>query len=254
MGVEAGPLQRWQPLAEAIKEQMARPWFLTIFAATGLCAAYLLGVLFSWGQAAERSLYSNLGMLPVGLAATFLAWCAGGSQSDRRSRMAWRLLSFGFGCFFGGDFLYFVYQNVLGKTPFPSLADVGYLAYYPLMFAGLLCLPGRGHDRLRYGRSSVALAALLLAGGTVVAYFYLLPTLGSPRDDLLVYSLSAGYPVGDLLLLAGLAALPFRRGASHVHVSIWVLGAGLVVGLAADVVYGYQSLQGALQSGGLSDA
>jgi len=36
---------------------------ITISAATGLRAAYLLGVLFSWGQAAERSLYSNPGIL-----------------------------------------------------------------------------------------------------------------------------------------------------------------------------------------------
>lgn len=254
MGVEFSPERPPQSLVEMIRNQMARPWFVTIFAATRLCAAYLLGVLFSWGQAAERSLYSNLGMLPVGLAATFLAWCAGRSRLDRRSKMAWRLLSIGFGCFFAGDFIYFIYQNVLGMTPFPSLADVGYLAYYPLAFAGLLWLPSRGRDGARDGRSSVGLAALLLAGGALLAYFYLLPTLGSPRDDLLAYSLSAGYPIGDLLLLAGLAAFVVRRGARHMDDSIRVLGVGLIVGLGADVVYGYQTMQGLLQSGGLSDA
>lgn len=36
--------------------------------------------------------------------------------------------------------------------------------------------------------------------------------------------------------------------------SIRVLGVGLIVGLGADVVYGYQTMQGLLQSGGLSDA
>lgn len=254
MGVEFSPARPARSLVETIRNQLARPWFLTIFAATGLCAVYLLGVLFSWGQAAERSLYSNLGMLPVGLAATFLAWCAARSRSDRRSKTAWRLLSIGFGSFFVGDFLFFIYQNVLGKTPFPSLADVGYLVYYPLMFAGLLRMPGPGQDRVRPGRSSQVPAALLLAGGALLVYFYLLPTLGSPREDLLAYSLSAGYPMGDLLLLAVSAALLARRGVHHVHYSVWVLGAGLIVGLGADVVYGYQTMQGLLQSGGLSDA
>lgn len=254
MAVEAGPSRGSQAFVEAVRNRIDRPWFVTILAATMLCAAYLLGALLNWGQVAERSLYSNLGMLPVGLAATLLAWCAARSQFDRRSRTAWRLLSISFGCFFAGDLLYFVYQDVLGRTPFPSLADVGYLAYYPLMFAVLVCLPGHGRNRRRRALLSVGLAAPLLAGGAAVVNVYLIPALGSPRDDLLAYSLSAGYPIGDLLLLAGLAALLVRRGAHHIHGSLLLLGSGLLVGLGADVVYGYQSMQGALQAGGLSDA
>ncbi len=63
-----------------------------------------------------------------------------------------------------------------------------------------------------------------------------------------------GYPAGDLLLLAGLVALLVRRGTDRIDASLWVLGAGLIVGLGADVVFGYEGIQGALQSGGLSDA
>ena len=144
--VETCQARRSRPLAQAVKHQMARPWFLTIVAATGLCATYLLGVLLHWEDAGERSLYSNLGMLPVGLAATILSWSASQGQSDRRSKRAWRLLSIGFGCFFIGDFLYFYYQNILGITPFPSPADAAYLAYYPLMFVGLVYLSRRGRD------------------------------------------------------------------------------------------------------------
>jgi diguanylate cyclase len=254
VGVEASPSRGSQAFVEAVRNQIDRPWFLTILAATGLCAAYLLGALFNWGDVAERSLYSNLGLLPVGLTATLLAWCAAQSQPDRRSRTAWRLVSASFGCFFAGDLLFFIYQNVLGESPFPSLADVGYLAYYPLMFAGLVCLPGHGRNRVRRGLLSVDLAVLLLAGGALVVYVYLIPTLGSPRDDLLAYSLSAGYPIGDLLLLAGLATLLVRRGARHNQVLLVLLGSGLLVGLGADVVYGYQTIHGALQAGGLSDA
>ena len=52
---------------------LARPWLLTILLASGLCAAYLVGVFLNWGDAADRSLYANLGMIPIGLAATILA-------------------------------------------------------------------------------------------------------------------------------------------------------------------------------------
>ena len=57
MGVEATPSRRSQSFVEAVRAQIDRPWFLTILAATMLCAAYLLGALFHWGDVAERSLY-----------------------------------------------------------------------------------------------------------------------------------------------------------------------------------------------------
>lgn len=257
MGVEFQPSHGSRTFAGAVMDQVDRPWFLTILAATALCAAYLLAALLNWGDVAERSLYSNLGLLPAGMAATLLTWCAAQNHEGRRSRTAWRLLSLGFGCFFAGDFLFFVYQNVLGRSPFPSVADAGYLAYYPLVFAALVCLPSGDGRRPRRGSFSLKVGAALLAACALVVlvvFVYLVPTLGSSRRDLLAYSLSVGYPVGDLLLLAGLAVLLVRRGAQRIPGSLMLLAFGLLVGLGADVLYGYQGIQGALQAGGLSDA
>ena len=229
------------------------PWLLTILMASGLCLAYLIGVFANWGQAADRSLYANLGMIPIGLAATILAASASRTQAERRSQWAWRLLAAGLACFLAGDVLFFVYQNVLSVTPFPSPADAGYLAYYPLAFAGLLWFPKVGADRPR--RSALYLGSIiaLTAGAVAILYFFLLPTVQSSREDILAYSLSVGYPVGDLLLLFGIAWMLMRRGPSG-RLSIMLLSAGLVVGLGADLAYGYQNLQGTFQSGGYSDA
>ncbi len=237
----------------AAKTLVGRPWLLTILLASGLCVAYLIGVLVNWGEAADRSLYANLGMIPIGLAATILALSASKTQADRRSQWAWRLLGAGLACFWVGDVLFFVYQNVVGNSPFPSLADAGYLAYYPLIFAGLLCFPGPPASRLRRVAVYLGCFVVVLGGAVVISYLFLLPTLQSSRDNLLAYSLSVGYPVGDLLLLAGIAWVLLRRVKGHPW-SIFLLSAGLIVGLVADVTYGYQSIQGTFQSGGFSDA
>ena len=230
-----------------------RPWLLTIVLASALCLAYLVGVFVHWGQAADRSLYANLGMIPIGLAATILALSAAKHQSDHRSEWAWRLLGAGLACFWIGDVLFFVYQNVLGSSPFPSLADAGYLGYYPLVFAGLLWLPGVPASRARRILVSTACCLVVMAGAAVILYFFLLPTVKSSHEDLFAYSLSVGYPVGDFLLLAGIAWALLRRPSGK-HWSIWLLSFGLVVGLVADVVYGYENIQGTFQSGGFSDA
>ena len=198
-----GTGERLSTKRATVRAVVAKPWFLTILLASALCVAYLIEVLVNWGQAADRSLYANLGMIPIGLVATILAWGASRTQADHRSQWAWRLLAAGLACFFMGDLLYFILENVLGRSPFPSVADIGYLAYYPLALAGLLCFPSAIRDRLERVTFYLDCFIVVLAGGILVSYFFLIPTLHSARNDILAYSLSVGYPLGDILLLGG---------------------------------------------------
>jgi hypothetical protein len=235
------------------KTLLKRPWFPTILLASVLCVAYLIGSFLNWGGAADGSLYANLGMIPIGFAATVLAANASRAQSDHRSQWVWRLLSAGLACFFAGDLLYFIFQNVLGDLSFPSPADAGYLAYYPLAFAGLLCFSSPAQKRPRRVALFVVCALVVLGGASAIVLLLLLPTLQSSHDDLFAYVLSVGYPLGDLLLLAGVAWALLRNIQGHGR-SILLLSGGLLVGLAADVLFGYESIQETFQSGGLSDA
>ena len=229
------------------------PWLLGVSMASAVCVAYLVQVMLSWSSVPDRSLYANLGMIPIGFAATVVARSAALAQKDTRLQWGWRLLAAAFACFCGGDILFFVYQNVLGQSPFPSLADAGYLVYYPLLLAGLLFLPRRKEkgDRLRL-RAAVC-ALLLLGGGAAVVQWLLLPALSSPGDDRFAFALAIGYPLGDLLLLAGISWVLFRRIAGR-RITTLLLAAGVGAGLVADLVYGYQNLNGTSQAGGLSDA
>jgi hypothetical protein len=52
------------------RKLLGRPWLLTILLASGLCLLHLVGVFINWSDADDRSLYANLGMIPIGLAAT----------------------------------------------------------------------------------------------------------------------------------------------------------------------------------------
>ena len=200
----------------AVGESIAkRPWLLTILLVSALCLAYLVANVAQWGDAADRSLYANLVMIPLGLAATILAAKAAGSKSERTSMWAWRMLAAGLACFWAGDLLYFFYQNVLGYSPFPSLADAGYLTYYPLVFIGLLLLPSRPDHRLRRVVSYPSCVVLIAGGAAGILVWFLLPTLQSGRDDLFAYSLSVGYPFGDLLLLGGIGVDATARGVGE---------------------------------------
>jgi hypothetical protein len=234
-------------------ERRRYPWLLGVTLATALCVVYVVQVALNWSDLANRVLYANLGMIPIGVAATIVARSAALSQTDSRSRWAWRLMGAGFGCLCAGDILFFIYQNVLGRSPFPSLADAGYLVYYPLMLAGLLFLPLRQEQRRRTGIRVAAFLVPLLGGGVAILEFLLLPTIQSWSGERFAYALSVGYPVGDLLLLAGLAWI-FVRSVAGRRATMLLLTSGVVVGLMADIIYGYQNIQGTSRPGGLSDA
>ena len=235
-------------------ESRRHPWLLGLGMATAVSLAYLLMVGLNWGQIADRSLYANLGMIPIGVAATVVAASAGAVRTDTRTAWAWRLIAAAFACFCCGDILFFFYQNVLGRSPFPSLADAGYLLYYPLMLAGLLTLRRERRGRPRsIGLRLAGGALLLLVGCASVIVWFLLPTLQSSDAGGFAYALSIGYPLGDLLLIAGASWMIVRRVVGRTVTQSLLIG-GVCVGLAADVVYGYQNMHGISQPGGLSDA
>jgi hypothetical protein len=237
----------------AATSSQGHPWLLGVSMASAVCVAYLVQVMLSWSSVPDRSLYSNLGMIPIGFAATIVARSAALAQGDARSQWGWRLIGAAFACYCGGDILFFVYQNVLGQSPFPSLADAGYLVYYPLLLAGLLFLPRQNEKRGRLGLRAAVCAVLVLGGGAAVFEWLLLPALQSSVEDRFAFALSVGYPLGDLLLLAGIAWTLFRRVAGR-RSTVLLLTAGVCVGLVADLVYGYQTIKGTSQPGGLSDA
>ena len=132
-----------------------------------------------------------------------------------------------------GDVVWEIYQDVLHQQPFPSLADVFYLAAYPMIATGLLLLV-----RARQGRDPAALidAAVVATGlGMVFWVFVLHPVVTSASDSLLASVINTAYPAADAVLLVILARL--FTGASVGNTSSRLIGAAALLLLFADVGY-----------------
>ncbi len=105
-----------------------------------VCLAWS-GFLALQSNATYTQTVSNLGLMGVALAA--------GLQALRRSRResggaarAWLLLGLGCLSWGSGQAAWTWYESVLGReVPFPSIADVGYLLFVPLVAAALLAFP-----------------------------------------------------------------------------------------------------------------
>ena len=112
------------------------------------------------------------------------------------------LLTAGLACFFIGELIFFSYQFIFHINPFPSVADVFYIAAYPLLFAGffkaIFTHRVRWHD---FSKLYLAMILLLLVALAVLVSYFGVYQAYSPGDTGLSNFISIAYGVGDLIII-----------------------------------------------------
>lgn len=215
---------------------------------------FLLWLVAPIGGASTRTLIGDLAFIPSGFAVAVLAWRTSLHRGlNDGTRRAWRLLAAAVTVWWIGDVIWVVYEVVLGEPPFPSPADAAYLLFYPLMMGGLLSFPHAPQSRIERTKFVMDAGTVLLGGWMVVWYFVLGPTAVAKDTPLLQTILSAAYPLGDLVLIFGIAAVLLRLPGEDKRVPFALLAGGVVAFLVADLAFGHLSLQDAYSSGDWPD-
>jgi diguanylate cyclase (GGDEF)-like protein len=219
-----------------------------------LGTALLIGAPLS-GFLADRAqtIVSDLGPVILGLCATIAALrTASRPGFDHGQRRAWRRLALAFSAWCAGDAIWFVYEVVLRQAPFPSLADAGYLAFYPCAAWALLSFPSSARRRSDWTKLGLDAITVLLCAAMGLWYLVVGPVVHDHPSHGLALALNVAYPVGDMLVLFGVIVTVMRRTtASDLSLRILVAGVGSLV--VADVAFAHLSLAGEY-SGGLPDA
>ena len=146
----------------------------------------------------------------------------------------WWWMAAGQAVWVSGDIVWSVYDKVLHRSPFPSAADVLYLASYPLITVGLALA-----IRSRRGTGGVAGAldaGIVTTGLGLLSWTFLIRPIVTEQDTSAAARwVGVGYPVGDILLVAMLAWLMttgVARSASH-----RMLVAAVLLLLASDTAF-----------------
>jgi diguanylate cyclase len=164
-------------------------------------------------------------------------------------RWAWALISAGMTCSALGDVIYALWVPD-GQSP--SAADPAYLAYYPLVYAGLLVLL---RARLKRAAVPVQLDALVcaLTMAAVAAALTAGPIHAAATRAPATVLVGLLYPWGDLALLALAAGLlPVRDWRNEFR---WLLLiAGFVLFAVADTAYLFETSAASYRVGTLLDA
>jgi signal transduction histidine kinase len=200
-----------------------------------------LGVLADarWALTVE-----NLGFLAVPVAAGAAGLFAWRDPRQGRARRPFLFLALGSLAWAAGQAVWTLYAAVGDEVPFPSFADVGYLAALPFLGAGVLLWP----RRKRLWTGSTAFDAMLAAGlAALLSYDFALQPILLEGVHGTTGWVGLAYPVGDLLLATLVAGGLLVDGWAE-RGRLTVVGAGLVCLAAADTIFALDVVDGALSA------
>ena len=187
-----------------------------------------------------------------GLIIAASAGCLLRAALSRHDRWAWGLIGLGLAVWTAGDLYYLLRLQNLATTPVPSLADLFYLAYFPLIYVGVVLLM---RERVVGATRALWLdgitAALTVAA--VACSLLISPLRAAGEGSALAVATNLSYPLGDVVLLALLTALAAAQRFRLDRASLMLVG-GLVSAGAADALYLIQDAHGTYTEGGLTDA
>lgn len=149
-----------------------------------------------------------------------------------------------------GDLLWMIYEAVLHIEPYPSLADLFYILYYPLVLGGIFLLPR--HKQNRFAQIRRVLDALIvLLTSSLMLWIYLIDPLVSDlaQETTLVKFLTIAYPAGDIVLLAALIILIYNYPEEQSCSPFIFLILSMVVQIGTDILFSIQSLSESYTSG-----
>ena len=198
------------------------------------------------------NLYSDS---PASIAVAILAAVAARNATDLAVRRTWQYLAAATAVYSVGNLLNSTYW-LFGVDPFPSIGDLFFLGFYPLLFAAVLTVIRAAAVRVPWGRLALDATILMLGFGAFFWFFVIAPTAAADRDpDVLKYVLSQTYIALNCVMLLAFGVLLMHAGAGPIYRRTLVL---LTIGFSAmflaDIVWAMSKVSGTYLPGGMSDA
>jgi diguanylate cyclase (GGDEF)-like protein len=219
-------------------------------ALTGLALlAYLAHTAVGLGSPALDDLFQD--WVYCGLIVAAAAMCLLRAVAVQEERAAWLVMGLGLMAWAAGQVAWILVYTDDPTPPYPSVADVLCLAFYPASYASLLLL---ARSRTNSFRSSLWLDGAI-AGLTVAALIATLafqPIVDATSGGAAEIAVNLAYPVGDLMLL-GLVVAVFGLNGWRPDAVWLLLGGGLAFTAVADGLYLVQSAKDQYVQGTLLD-
>jgi hypothetical protein len=222
-----------------------------------LLAVFVLVLLFSF-QGYYAAYYSpTIDLLTDAIAAVaalsaFLAMSKYGKGVHTRSGWVWPAFAVGIVSWFLGEVTWSIYYEILQvQIPYPSLADLFYLAGYFPFFIGLYLYIMYFRPVFSL-RTFAAVITAIIASAAVVVVFLIGPVLSETADSLTRF-FDFAYPLLDLFLLS-IAVLGLTMFFSGKLGRAWLfINLGILLRAFADMLFSYTTALGTYSLGSVPD-
>jgi diguanylate cyclase (GGDEF)-like protein/PAS domain S-box-containing protein len=213
------------------------------------CAVGGWGVTVAWlvsglGDPGAQHAVADVGETVLDVLAAVIVLRAALRLDVGRIRIGWTIVGFATLIYALGDGAY-AWLDLGGGATTPSLADIAYVNYYPIIVVALFMFQRGSSARRDTVRLTIDSLIVVIGGGIVLWHTLFRPVLASLDPDPLTAALALGYPIGDLVLLFGVAATALRHPPEIDARALTALVGGLGLMFVADVGYGQLDLAGA---------
>lgn len=224
----------------------------------GMGGYALLWCVLVFGPSADAELgrfVTNFGRYPVLLLSITIGFAVATTHARAgtpRSAWAWRLLSCAFAAVALGDLVWAWVRFGLQQDPTLSLSNLFYLAYFPLILAGLLALPRVFRSPSDATMFTLDALTVAVGVGMVLWHIALRPALGAAESGPWVRTaIALAYPIGDMVTVLGIAMVLLRQAPQGRAVAGW-LALSLLFSLVGDCLWIFANVLGSLSSAGVS--
>jgi diguanylate cyclase (GGDEF)-like protein/PAS domain S-box-containing protein len=197
------------------------------------------------------NLYSDS---PASIMVAILSAAAARGATDPAARRTWWYLAAALSVYSIGNLLHSTYW-LFDVDPFPSVGDVFFLAFYPLVFAAALAVVRAAAVRVQWARLALDATILMLGFGAFFWFCVIEPTASAQRDpNVLKYTLAQLYIALNCIMLLAFGVLLMHSGAAPIQRrTLMLLTLGLSCMSFADIVWAMNKVTGTYLPGSVSD-
>jgi diguanylate cyclase (GGDEF)-like protein/PAS domain S-box-containing protein len=246
-----------RPLSDGVtkRERFSAGWTgavsVGLFVYVAIAIALILIDGRAWPWLEVFNLYSDSA---ASVCVAILTGAAARGSADPAARRTWWLLTAALTAYSTGNLLHSTYW-LYGIDPFPSIGDVFFLGFYPLVFAAVLTAIRTAAVRVHWARLGLDTSILMLGFGAFFWFFVISPTADAQRDpNVLKYVLAQSYIALNCLMLLACGVLLMHSGATPIRRrSLMLLTLGFSSMSLADIVWAMSKVDGSYIPGGVSD-
>ncbi|HQR48589.1 MAG TPA: EAL domain-containing protein [Steroidobacteraceae bacterium] len=237
------------------RERFSSGW--TGALAVGLFAYVLVAMvllLFDGKGSRALDIFNLYSDSPPSIGVAILLAAAARHAQDPDTRRTWSLLSAALAFYSIGNLFHSTYW-LFDVDPFPSVGDVFFLGFYPLVFGAVLTVIRSAAVRVQWARLGLDATILMLGFGAFFWYCVIAPTAAAQHEpDVLKYVLAQSYIALNCITLLACGVLLMHSGATPIQRrALMLLTLGFSAMSFADIIWAMSKVAGSYLPGGLSD-